>query len=105
MQILSNIFWSEHTRRAMAWLLWCTLAAAAAAYVYFLVFAVTNVVLREELARSLDEAEARVGVLQAEYLAASTVLKEETAEEMGLVAVAPMGYIEVASAPVLSRVD
>lgn len=105
MQTISNICWSEHTRRVIAWCFWCIIAASAAAYVYFLVLAVTNVVLREELARALAEAEAQVSVLESEYLAASVVLSEDTAEDMGLVAVAPSGYIEVEALAVLSRAE
>jgi len=105
MQTISNIFWSEHTRRLVAWCLWCTILAAAAAYVYFLVLAVTNVVLREELARELGEAEAQVSMLETEYLSASNVLSEETAVGMGLVAVAPSGYVTVDSAAYLSRAE
>ena len=81
----------------ISWIEWSLLALALLLYIYFIAMSVIQVVLRQELLVSVQEAETRVSNLEASYIEGSSVLSRDTANELGLVDVPTGSYVTVAS--------
>lgn len=81
----------------ISWLQWSLLVLALLLYIYFIAMSVIQVVLRQELLVSIQEAETRVSKLEALYIEGSSVLSQDTAVELGLVDIPAVSYVTVAS--------
>lgn len=79
----------------ISWLEWSLLVIALTCYIYFIAMSVIQVVLRQELLVSLQEAETRVSNLEASYIVVSSKLSPQTADEYGLVALDKPTYVNV----------
>jgi len=80
----------------ISWLEWSLLTLALLLYIYFIAMTVIQVVLRQELLVSVQEAETRVSNLEASYIEGSSVLSQDTATSLGLVEVPTASYVTVA---------
>jgi hypothetical protein len=76
---------------------WSLLFLALAVYIYFIALSVFQVVLRQELMVSIQEAETRVSQLESTYFESANKISQEMATEYGLVAVASPVYLTVSS--------
>jgi hypothetical protein len=76
---------------------WSLLLVALIAYAYFIMISVVQIVLRQELHVSIQEAETRISELESTYFERANTLSREKAGEFGLVAVTPTAYVNVAS--------
>jgi hypothetical protein len=81
--------------RALALVLWCTLFGALCLYGYFIVSSIINVMLRQELMVSIQDAEAQVSKLEAQYLARAEELSNANLQDAGLVAVSEVSYVPI----------
>lgn len=97
MQILKNNKIHIRVESIISWLEWSILLLALVAYIYFIAMSVIQVVLRQELLVSIQEAETRVSTLEATYIVGSSKLSRDTADEYGLVALDSASYVTVAS--------
>lgn len=79
----------------VSWFEWSLLVLALALYIYFIAASVIQVVLRQELLVSIQEAETRVSTLEATYIVGSSRLSRATAEEYGLVTLETASYVTV----------
>lgn len=69
---------------------------ALVSYGYFISASVVQIVLRQELMVSIQEAETNVSKLEATYFENVNKLSRDTAEQYGLVAIEPTAYVHVA---------
>jgi hypothetical protein len=74
---------------------WTFCVLAFVLYIYFIAMSVVQVVLREELLVSIQDAETRVSELEAQYFERSNKISREMADEYGLVAISEPTYITV----------
>lgn len=79
----------------ISWFEWVLFVLAIVLYIYFIAMSVVQVVLRQELLVSIQEAETRVSELEADYFERSNKISRDMADEYGLVAVAAPVYITV----------
>jgi hypothetical protein len=84
------------TERAVALALWVTLFSALCIYAYFIVSSVIHVMLRQELMVRIQNAEAAVSDLEAEYLARTGQITDTHMDEAGLVEIASVTYVPLA---------
>jgi|GEM_PF-3396255 len=96
MQTLYAKLQHVHVERVISWFEWTLFAIALAAYVYFIAMSVVQVVLRQELLVSIQEAETHVSELEAVYFERSGEISRDIAQQYDLVALAPIAYVEVA---------
>ena len=74
-------------------------------YIYFILSAVVQVVLRQELHVAVTEVETYISELEAEYFAQTATISKEMIHEYGLVATTPAAYVEVSPGNRLTRRD
>lgn len=79
----------------VSWTQWFLLFLALAFYIYFIATSVFQVVLRQELMVSIQEAETRVSQLEATYFEKTNAISMDTAAEYGLVAISAPTYVTV----------
>jgi hypothetical protein len=79
----------------ISWFEWALFVLAIVLYIYCIAMTVVQVVLRQELVVSIQEAETRVSELEADYFERSNKISREMADEYGLVAVSAPVYITV----------
>lgn len=91
------------TERAIATALWLALFVALGVYGYFIVLSIVNVMLRQEMVVHIQNAEAKVSVLEADYLARTEQISEKNVAAAGLVKIAKVSYVPLANDDRLSR--
>lgn len=79
----------------ISWFEWFLFVLAIVVYIYFIAMSVVQVVLRQELLVSIQEAETRVSELEASYFERSNKISRDMATEYGLVAVSAPQYVTV----------
>ena len=79
----------------ISWLEWFLFVVAIVVYIYFIAMSVVQVVLRQELLVSIQEAETKVSELEATYFEQSNKISKDMATERGLVALTSPQYITV----------
>lgn len=92
-----------HLERTLFWIEFVLVCVLMAAYGYCIVRSVINVTLRQELAVSIQEMEARIGTLENTYLERSAALSEGHARTYNLVALTPKAYVHVSTGERLTR--
>ncbi len=85
------------TERAIALVLWVTFFSALCVYAYFIVTSVIHVMLRQELMVRIQNTEALVSEMEADYLARTGAISDARMTESGLVEVASVTYIPITS--------
>jgi hypothetical protein len=81
--------------RVVVWLQMTLFTIGLVAYLYFILLSVIQIVLRQELMVSIQEAETTISELESTYFAYADMLTPQTAEQYGLVAVEPSAYVTV----------
>jgi hypothetical protein len=91
------------TERAIALLLWVWLFAALGVYGYSIVNSIVNVMLRQEMMVSIQNAEAKVSALEADYLARTEKISDKNIAAAGLVKISKVSYVTLTDDDRLSR--
>jgi hypothetical protein len=91
------------SERVIAVCLWLTILVSLCTYGYFIVSSVVHVMLRQELMVNIQNAEAHVSSLEADYLSRTEQMSEKYVTEIGLVKIASITYIPLGSDERLSR--
>ncbi len=79
--------------RVLLWLEVAVFFVALFFYVYFILVTIVQIVLRQELLVSIQEAETHVSKLEATYFAQASTISPHMAQEYGLVAIEPSAYV------------
>lgn len=81
--------------RLFLWLEVVLFLVALFFYVYFILITIVQIVLRQELLVSIQEAETHVSQLEATYFAQANTISPHMAQEYGLVAIEPSLYVHL----------
>ncbi len=105
MRTLNNTILHIRLERLVSWLQWAVMLVALVVYIYFIATTVVQVVLRQELLVSIQNVETNISKLEAVYFESSNKLSKDMASEYGLVAIAPIAYVDVMVENRLTRKD